>query len=251
MSIHRLFVVPLLCSLIAIGSIAQFHAQAQTFSVTPKQLSASGKPGDYLDTWADVENMTSAASSMRVQVMSQQMPDGWSASFCLVNCYAPDAVDITDTFDPNQKVSFHITWSTSATQAEGSLTYKLTNTANPSETYTLTFTASTIQVSVPEREYIKSSMLYQNYPNPFSISKSNEGVGFSYMNAKSGSVTLKVYDLLGHEVATLVNDVQSAGRHNTVWNGLDGRRRLVAPGIYIYKLTTSGATLTRRMLVTR
>jgi hypothetical protein len=252
MKTHRLFLIPLLFAFASLNIVTQFVAVAQTFKVTPKVMSATGKPNDFVDTYAEVENLASAKSDLRIQVVAQSMPEGWSASFCMVNCYAPDALDVTDTFDPQQKVSFHITWLTGAQAGQGSLTYKLTNVANPSESYTLTFDASTTVTDAGERAVVvKNVSLTQNYPNPFSLSHASDGITIGFSTVKSALVTLKVYDLIGHEVATIVNEVKPAGLHRVSWRGLDYQKNAVAPGIYIYKLNTGGTSLSRRLLITR
>lgn len=241
-----------LCIAFSFTLFTQHTALAQGFKVTQVKLNAEGSPGDYLDTYCDIENLNPAQASLRVERKTTNLPDGWSASFCMVNCYAPEAMDIVETFEGSQKVSFHITWSTSNLPAETNLEYKLTNVADPSETYTIIFFASTIKVtSVEKTTQIKSPLLTQNYPNPFSVSKSGDGVTIGYSTTKPGLVTLKVYNLIGREVATIVNTVESAGMHRVLWNALDYQKNMVAPGIYIYKLISGGTSLSRRMLVTR
>jgi hypothetical protein len=59
---------------------------------------------------------------------------------------------------------------------------------------------------------------------------------------KSGFVTLKVYDLLGREVSTLINEIKDAGTHRINLNG-EG----LASGIYIYKINTGGFTAVKKM----
>ncbi|MDP3148856.1 MAG: YCF48-related protein [Ignavibacteria bacterium] len=82
--------------------------------------------------------------------------------------------------------------------------------------------------SVPE-QYV----LYQNYPNPF-----NPSTVISWQLEVGGQVTLKVYDVLGNEVATLVNEIQSAGIHRVEFQSAVGSRQL-ASGIYFYQLRSS------------
>ena len=81
-----------------------------------------------------------------------------------------------------------------------------------------------------------SFVLYQNYPNPF-----NPGTVISYRLQLSGNVTLKVYDVLGNEIATLINEHKSPGTYKTEFNssshsGLSGIRQLPG-GLYFYTLT--------------
>jgi hypothetical protein len=81
--------------------------------------------------------------------------------------------------------------------------------------------------------------LDQNYPNPF-----NPSTRISYTLATTQRVTLKVYDLLGEEVAVLTDGVQSAGEHTVKFNA-SGR----ASGIYLCKLETDTGVLTKKMLL--
>jgi flagellar hook assembly protein FlgD len=65
-------------------------------------------------------------------------------------------------------------------------------------------------------------------------------------------VSLKVYDITGKLVKTLVNDKKDAGYHSVVWHGKDETGKSVSSGIYIYKLTTNdGFTETKRMTLLR
>ncbi|MCU7511531.1 MAG: T9SS type A sorting domain-containing protein [Ignavibacteria bacterium] len=66
-----------------------------------------------------------------------------------------------------------------------------------------------------------------NYPNPF-----NPSTRIDYMLPMTSKVELKVYDILGHEVATLVNTIQEAGRYSTIFNASN-----VSSGLYIYKIS--------------
>lgn len=86
-----------------------------------------------------------------------------------------------------------------------------------------------------------SIVLEQNYPNPF-----NPGTAIGYQLSKLSHVTLKVYDLLGREVATLVNDERPAGSHTVAFDAAG-----LASGVYLYRLTAGGQSLTRRMVVVR
>jgi len=83
--------------------------------------------------------------------------------------------------------------------------------------------------------------LYQNYPNPF-----NPSTTLSFDIQHSTFVILKVFDILGREVATLVNDRMEAGTHRVAFNaeGLTG-------GVYIFRMQAGGFTEARTMLLLR
>jgi hypothetical protein len=84
-------------------------------------------------------------------------------------------------------------------------------------------------------------VLYQNYPNPF-----NPSTEIRFRIEVSGFSTLKVYDVLGREVATLVEGEQEASEYRVQWSP-EG----LSSGIYTYRLTTSGATIAKKMLLLR
>lgn len=70
-------------------------------------------------------------------------------------------------------------------------------------------------------------ILAQNYPNPF-----NPSTMIQYQLPEKGLVALKVYDVLGNEIVSLLNEVKEAGQHETVWNAAN-----ISSGVYLYKLT--------------
>ncbi len=79
----------------------------------------------------------------------------------------------------------------------------------------------------------------ENYPNPF-----NPTTEISYQMPRNGEVTLKVYDVLGRLVATLVDGYQSAGVHTAQFNADN-----LASGIYFYRLTAPGITQVKKMIL--
>jgi len=91
----------------------------------------------------------------------------------------------------------------------------------------------------------RAYVLAQNYPNPF-----NPETLIRYEVPRAGLVTLAVYSLLGHRIATLFDGQRKTGRYQAVWNGTDDAGRKMASGVYFYRLRTSdGIVLTRKMLL--
>ena len=74
--------------------------------------------------------------------------------------------------------------------------------------------------------------LNQNYPNPF-----NPNTRIDFTLSQAGQVNLKIYDILGKEIKTLVNKKLPAGQYTEAWNGLDQAGETVAAGMYIYRIT--------------
>ena len=82
-------------------------------------------------------------------------------------------------------------------------------------------------------------VLEQNYPNPF-----NPGTTIKYSIAKDSFVTIKIYNTLGEEVATPVNEQKSAGNYEMNFNAPN-----LPSGIYIYKMRTNNFTSSKKMLL--
>jgi hypothetical protein len=83
--------------------------------------------------------------------------------------------------------------------------------------------------------------LAQNYPNPF-----NPSTKIQYTLKTTGKVRLSVYDLLGREVAVLVNGVRAAGSHEVTFSRPD-----LGSGVYFYKLQAEGQVMTKKMVLLR
>lgn len=81
--------------------------------------------------------------------------------------------------------------------------------------------------------------LQQNYPNPF-----NPSTQIKYSLAENGIVNLSIYNMLGQKVAELVNTNQDAGSYQVTWNAGS-----LSSGVYIYRLSTSGQSFTKRMML--
>jgi len=83
--------------------------------------------------------------------------------------------------------------------------------------------------------------LGQNYPNPF-----NPMTNVKFQIAKFGIVVLKVFDILGKEVATLVNESLQPGTYETTFDAGN-----LASGIYFYRLQTNSFLETKRMIIVK
>ena len=86
--------------------------------------------------------------------------------------------------------------------------------------------------------------LGQNYPNPF-----NPSTVIPYQLLSSGHVRLEVFNLLGQRLATLVDAERSAGMHTAQWDATDAAGRAVGTGVYIYRLSSGGVSVSRRMVL--
>jgi len=117
------------------------------------------------------------------------------------------------------------------------------------EVYVAMFNSSMVQIFTTDPVSIVDSrveipegyVLGQNYPNPF-----NPTTNIKFSIPEAADVTLKVYDITGREVATLVNQSMGAGTHTAQFNAAD-----VASGMYIYRLVANGFTMSGKMMLVK
>ncbi|MDZ7343232.1 MAG: T9SS type A sorting domain-containing protein, partial [candidate division KSB1 bacterium] len=85
--------------------------------------------------------------------------------------------------------------------------------------------------------------LREAYPNPF-----NPETTIAYELPRDAYIIIKVFDVMGREVRTLVDEPKPAGYHQVVWDGRNAQGHMVASGIYLYKLKSSEFAQTKRVL---
>jgi hypothetical protein len=88
--------------------------------------------------------------------------------------------------------------------------------------------------------------LSPNHPNPF-----NPATEISFAVPRQGRVSLKIYDLAGRHVSTLIDGHKPAGYHSVMWNGTDDEGRGVASGAYYYRLQAQDYEQTRKMMLVK
>jgi hypothetical protein len=86
-------------------------------------------------------------------------------------------------------------------------------------------------------------VLHPAYPNPF-----NPTTTIRYELFKSARVSLKIYNMVGEEVITLVNGIQSPGEKSIVWDAKNNLGQIVASGIYFYQLQANGEVRTKKLI---
>jgi len=108
---------------------------------------------------------------------------------------------------------------------------------------------TTIITSIDNESYDnpQNLNLFQNYPNPF-----NPNTTIAYNLEGDSQVVLKIYNSLGQEVKTLVNDFQIEGYKTVEWNGTDNNENLLSSGVYVYRIKTDNkfkGTQNRKMVL--
>jgi hypothetical protein len=106
-------------------------------------------------------------------------------------------------------------------------------------------------VQLDEEEWEETAVMAEarllgNYPDPF-----NPSTTIRYVLSEHSHVTLRVYNMLGQLVKTLVDDYQVAGEHHAVWDGRNQANSAVSSGVYLYRLTVGNSVLTERMVFTK
>jgi hypothetical protein len=91
---------------------------------------------------------------------------------------------------------------------------------------------------------ITEFQILQNYPNPF-----NPSTSIRFNLEKETFVSLKIYDMLGQEVAILVDGIRPGGRNEVVWNGVNKENKSLSAGTYIYSLKVDNIIYNKKMIL--
>jgi hypothetical protein len=113
--------------------------------------------------------------------------------------------------------------------------------SNPDVQRGLQMAGFTLVESVGERHIPTTMHLAQNYPNPF-----NPATTITYQLAGTSGVTLKIYDVLGRDVATLLTGTQGAGAHTLHWDATG-----LPSGVYYYRLVAGSYSQTKKMILAK
>ena len=95
-----------------------------------------------------------------------------------------------------------------------------------------------------ENHLITDYRLFQNYPNPF-----NPSTVISYQLPKASFVSIKIYNVLGQTIKTLVSQNKTQGHYQISWNGDDKFGSKVAAGIYFYRIQSDNFSSTKKMIL--
>jgi hypothetical protein len=177
--------------------------------------------------------------------------DGDEASYYGVYRTAGLAVDVDD---PNQLIYLSVGPSTgfTDTSADSGTAYRYAvvayddgdNESNPSQEVT------TGAELVQENTLPRTSILFQNYPNPFNA-RTTISFQLAGHEKRLVSTTVKIYNVLGQEVAILVDRALEPGHHQVFWDGRNLWGDEVASGVYFYRLQSENQRQTRRMMLIR
>lgn len=128
---------------------------------------------------------------------------------------------------------------------EGSLRIISNDPLTPEVTVAVTMLVSDLS-PVDVTPLPRLTLLEQNVPNPF-----NPQTTINFSLPGEGRVELRIYDVRGALVRSLVEGTLPAGRHSVIWQGLDDREKWMPSGVYYYRLRAGSEVLTRRMTMIR
>jgi hypothetical protein len=226
---------------------------SQDFTVTTHGDQVTGNLNEELIYDIQVENISQEEITLRIVRVKNNIPAQWSSSLCFDLCFAPQVDSIATTsqygstpLHPGEKrdVSVHVF--PLEIDGTGEIEILIENVNNSAHDYLVEFSVSTEVTSVEDEQIPGKFELHQNYPNPF-----NPSTVISFSLPESGMVTLKVYDIIGNEIAVLINSTMNAGQFNYNFNAsnLPAGRHGLPSGIYFYELLTSNLRAVKKMIL--
>jgi len=220
---------------------------AQDITFVPHDTILSDTLGAEMIFYIDVTNVSQIDQNVFMVRTINDLPAEWNSALCFDLCFAfhVDSIATTPDFGStpltpgeSREVSLHVF----PVMNEGTANVQIQAGTfhNPNDRIPVDFTAIVSSVSVEnEGEQPNEYFLEQNYPNPF-----NPSTKISYGIQEAGVVNLKVYNILGSEVLTLVDEHKPAGNYEVSFG--EGQ---LASGIYIYRLTVNSFVQTRKMIL--
>jgi hypothetical protein len=227
--------------------LAAYNLKAQDISFEPVNTFLYADPGTEIIFDIDVTNLTAMEQTVFIVRTVNELPSGWTSSLCFDLCFSSEVDSIATTsvygstpLTPGETrvVSLHVFADNSV--GTGNVQLQAGTFHDPENRITRDFIATTDpSVSVNESNLLNTYYLNQNFPNPF-----NPSTRISYNVGEPGLVLLKVFNILGVEVATLVNEQRNSGSYSVDFNAAR-----LSSGVYFYSLAVNGFTQTRKMIL--
>ncbi len=148
----------------------------------------------------------------------------------------------------SDSLNFEFKWSDNSITEGNIMDFYVNGDAAPGGRFNFVYNTSIVTAVGKKREVLKKFSLEQNYPNPFNPTTTIK-YSIPIMDAKFGSttnVTLKIFDILGREVTTLVNKQQPEGNYEVKFTTSE-----IPSGIYFYKLISNNISKTKKMVLLR
>jgi len=224
------------------------NINAQDLEVIYHETTIYEPPGIEIVFDIEIINISAVPQTVFMVRTIDNLPPDWTSSLCFgESCFAPSTDSVATTggpFPPPEPgdtllASVHVV-TDSVSIATAYIQVQIGTLHNPSVRTIIDYVATTDPtVDVEEELNLNGYGLTQNYPNPF-----NPSTQINYNIEEGGSVNLKIYNILGIEVATLVSEYKPAGSYQVSFDGND-----LSSGVYIYRLSVNNYTKTRKMIL--
>jgi len=170
---------------------------------------------------------------------TEALPEGWE--FVLRDNQREEEFDLVELSEINFQISAQ---KSVPTQSAGEdlkpghrvMSPKVMKATSSDPRFTVSIISKQAVTNESSSDLPKTVSLDQNYPNPF-----NPSTVIRYQLPNNNRVNLQVFDMLGREIATLVDEPKSAGHHSVTFNAEN-----LASGIYIYRLKTGSTVITKQ-----
>ena len=225
-----------------------FNMTAQELEITVHDTLLYGQQGSEIVFEMDIVNKSTFEQTVFMVRTIDSLPQGWTSSLCFGDlCAAPQVDSLATTggqlpppLQPGDTLDASVHINETNSIATAYIQVEIGTFRNPGIRETIDFTATTDpSVDVEDEIIINNYELGQNYPNPF-----NPSTQINYSIGEGGFVKLKVYNILGIEVATIVSEYKTAGNHQVSFAAND-----LSSGVYIYRLSINDFTTTRKMIL--
>jgi hypothetical protein len=245
----RLCVAVTFAIVLWMGSLAVGFGQS-TFSVTVQDSQLTGSPGNELVCNGTVTNISNGDEVLSFIRRQAQLPPGWESSICVGDACFPSSLDsiaFTSTFGLTSLAAggsraFSVHFITTAQAGSGTVRVVIRNNRIPSDTLGVQLGVSVTATGVMDRTPVaESPVLLSCYPNPF-----NPVTNVRYQISDIRYLKLVVYDLLGREVAVLVDGMKEPGLHEVTWDA-----RGCASGAYVCRLSGEDVARSTRLILLR
>lgn len=236
---------------------------AQPFSFHADQLVWSDTTGHFFSIHADIDNLSSDSLHLRVIRTENNLPanPNWSSSMCngTAFCYAPfvdeftipDGIFGSPPLAPGETVDFILDVTTDPLEpGSATVTVRVELLDNATVFQELTFVISTVSSGLNERGDLLADAfhLLPNYPNPFNPSTT---IPFSVGGSRAIDTRISIYNLLGQQVALLVDEMLQPGAYEVTWNALNHFGQPLPSGVYFCEMQAGNFRELRKLLLVR
>lgn len=213
-------------------NVTSASPQAMTnFNLRIQNITQTSVTGFTSSGWTNVNSYNYTVPGTGWQTLIFHTPFFWdgTSNLLIEICFDDNSFNINSSVlaTPINNMVWHQSQDLSSGSGCTDLTTGTTQTLRPNITF---YMNSSLSVRGNGNYVPDKYELCQNYPNPF-----NPNTKIMYRIANNNLVTLKIYDVLGREITTLINEKQSPGEYIVEFNG-----SMYASGIYFYKLTCNG-----------